>query len=182
MIFIECLLNASWRPQTSKRAQKSLPNKVGQKKKRERERGIRMGPRLPPGRMLWKRKHFHTMGCTLTGEERIFDRGEILSLRGEYSHQFAVVKGENNLHIRSVPPPAGPSLRSLSSRISGGWGLRFRFRGQTQGEDFYLLHGDHLKGQRCGEPKPRKCGNKLGPTTKSGLHYCGVGRRRAEPM
>ena len=37
MIFIECLLNASWRPQTSKRAQKSLPNKVGQKKKRERE-------------------------------------------------------------------------------------------------------------------------------------------------
>ena len=63
MIYTEHLVNASRRPQTSKRTRKPPKHQVGQKENRNGDRTC------APERKLWRRKGFYTLGSPFMSRE-----------------------------------------------------------------------------------------------------------------
>ena len=136
----EHLLNAGRRPQISERARKPPCSQVGQKKKkREREKGIRMG--LCPREGAVMRKY------SCTSRVISLDRGGALEPRRRVQPLVCSRQVEGDVHRQSVLPPCTPQpetfIRQCGQQLGAG------FRGQTKGKDQGWLCGDSLKRLEC---------------------------------
>ena len=120
-ILTEHLLNTGRRPQTSKRARKSLRNRVGQKKKKkERNRD----GTCAPGKELQKRKGLHTLVSPLTGGE--IKPGQMVSFGASEESETTGLwraKWRKTCTEGQCRHLALPSLRRSAAGAGGGWVL-----------------------------------------------------------
>ena len=138
----EHLLNADRRPQTSKKARKSPHTWVGRKKKEKKNRDRT----CTPGRELWRRKSFHTLGSPFTGRDRVRGasepqrRAQQQGCRGQ-SGEIPTQRIGANQH--------SPAWDACLLTCCGEWGLGAEARAsevRPQEEDWSWLHEDSLKG------------------------------------
>lgn len=80
-----------------------MGQEAGEKEKRKKEKGIKMGP-AP----LWKRKGFLTLGTPFSSGRIAMTEREFQRLWGEYSSWFAAGSTERDQHRGSWPPCCTP--------------------------------------------------------------------------
>ena len=108
-----------------------------------------------PDRGLKNRKDSHTKGSPLMGGEISWDRKGASESQRRAQEPAWVGRAERDLNRWAVPLSWTLQLETHVHGTDKGWVLNLVFRGQTQGEDFYWLHRDSLKGLECGKAVTR---------------------------
>ena len=172
----------SWQKTSDFQKGKKFPTYLGRAKEKKRQKsrdGTCAHPWEGPGRELWRRKSFHTLGSPLAGGD---SRGGVLEPQRRVQQQgYRGQSGEIPTQ-RIGADQHSPAWEACLLTCLGGWGLGAEVRAlevRSQGEGWGWLREHSQKVASAPQLARREYQKKSGPVGEARDHCLGCTRRGA---